>query len=1826
MLFTNRLTVFSRRKRVEVVSLPTLLIVAALFCLISAPNSTAQNYLTGTGEPSFSAPAPVEMGFIENANGSLYLEIPLGSFPQRGLGQDLKVRLVYDSNIWEVATSGASKSWVPLNPGGNWQFVNQINSQLYETNIGSGASNCQTDWNWFDARRASHYFHLIVGSWGTGCASSGSGYALDSSGYKLTVSYFTTPTNYYTQQVYAPDGTLVFNVSTATAPPVPFFIAEDSNGNYLSRDAATGNLIDTLGRMPAKVQTGSCTGTFLTCITTYSISNSTGGASTYTVTSLQIQVKTQFGQTGVSECVSSCSLNVIRDIALPDNSHYTFLYDCDISTGNPACGSPSGQSAYFGTVMNMATPTGGTVAYAYTNFKDAYGNFSRWLNSRTQPSGGLWTYTPSVISTCSPGGVGCKQMVVVNNSFAGSTIFTFVLNNGAWPTVTQYYTGGTLVKTVNTTWDFTNACALIGCTGAAFIRKTGETETLVGSGGANITKQTLFTYDAPQTGNITAVKEWGYRSGSTPTFPTIPDKAQYITYFSTTNNDINRPSKITVCNSSGSDVDCQGAGSKISQTQITFDSYTSGIVSATGMANHDDANFGVGFTARGNPTKASHWVSGSSFLQGQMSYDMTGQVVQDVDPALNVTTYSYADNFYTDSGSGGVGTPPAAYVPGHPTNAYVTSISDVLGTESAGYFFGDGKPAFTKDYNGEKTTHHYLDSMDRDTETDFPIGWTLATYTSANQLDSYLGVGDVSPSASCASCRHMQHQMDSYGRVKSETLVNNPNGTSSPTAPSEIDHSFDSLGRIQAVSHPHAGPADPNNVMESYTYDGLDRTIQITHPDGAHSVVMYGASVAGVTQQGSTSVYGYGYPVERVDESGKQRLEWVDGFNRIIEVDEPSQTVNTPGQGTVTISGSNNGTIVQFQCGQNTWCNRTVYDNGSVTVVVNGFSVSANFSQGVNATAAAVAGTLGGLLNSTASPVTTTVSGSTLTLVSKVPGTQTNYTLSTSSFNGDPTDFPSSVFTGTASGATLTGGSGGIAASPYVTLYSYDAADRLTQVVQGVQTRTFAYDGLGRLTSRTTPESGIETIFYTTSSGSLCAGDSSAVCRKTDARGVTTTFVYDTSSRLTSKSYSDGTSGVTYGYDQGGAPSHAIGRLTRMTDGTGSEAYAYGAMGRITGLTKVIGTNTYTLGYLYNTLGELTQITYPSGHTVAQSYDTVGRLCEVAAQSTACGSALNPYSTGYLYNGADQLLALKFGNNVVGNFAYLPATSKLSAITYGLGTQTYFKLNYFYQRDPTNCSSAPTTDDGEIMCISDSVDSGRTAVFSYDPLNRLVGASTSGSVSFPRWGLSWNYDRYGNRLSQTLTAGSGPQNSMSFNNPGGAQTNRPDGMCFDASGNLLSETVTPCPAPAYSYDGENRLIGYNGTGTTYAYDGNSRRIKKTSASGTTIYVFSGDLEIAEYDNGAVPASPTREFIYSANDLLATLANGQTTYHHKDHLSVRLESDGTLGSPTFGQVISSQGTFPFGESWYSSGVASPDKFIFTTYERDQDSGLDYASARFLDSRLGRFCSADPLMGWQDDPQSWNRYAYVRNDPINVMDPSGKDLFSTLSQVFIEVGLIISSIFDPASIPILYQYTSTEVFDNSISKQLSTFDKAVSKAPDLGQKNQAPVANPQPQNRGAVYCDPLVLSAIQQAMMQATTVNNGFQKESDLQRETGFGVNHGASGGYVAGPIKTGDPGGKLTIPNPSKAVPKSPMIAVFHTHWAGNGLPSTSTNNVAGTADKGDTLTAASANLDNYVMSSHGLSVAPARATEKEVIDKVHWIIQGDDFSSWFKKLKAQCTQ
>ncbi len=119
------------------------------------------------------------------------------------------------------------------------------------------------------------------------------------------------------------------------------------------------------------------------------------------------------------------------------------------------------------------------------------------------------------------------------------------------------------------------------------------------------------------------------------------------------------------------------------------------------------------------------------------------------------------------------------------------------------------------------------------------------------------------------------------------------------------------------------------------------------------------------------------------------------------------------------------------------------------------------------------------------------------------------------------------------------------------------------------------------------------------------------------------------------------------------------------------------------------------------------------------------------------------------------------------------------------------------------------------------------------------------------------------------------------------------------------------------------------------------------------------------------------------------------YQHRDHLgSLRIVTDdaGLVARDSAGSE-ERHDYYPFGDEIVSSGrtIASGSRRKFTGHERDEASGLDYMLARYHSPALGRFLSVDPGFDVQpENPQSWNLYAYVRNNPVNAVDPDGREI--------------------------------------------------------------------------------------------------------------------------------------------------------------------------------------------------------------------------------------------
>jgi YD repeat-containing protein len=263
-----------------------------------------------------------------------------------------------------------------------------------------------------------------------------------------------------------------------------------------------------------------------------------------------------------------------------------------------------------------------------------------------------------------------------------------------------------------------------------------------------------------------------------------------------------------------------------------------------------------------------------------------GEVIGSEDAEGNTTTFLHDDKFYNDNGSN----PPSGPISPATTDAYLTTVTlpSPFGWHlHFGYYYGSGKLAWSEDANAHFTYYHTnwagQDPWDRTIETQLPIGWRLTDYTSATQVDSYLGITDTSASTSCTSCRHDQALLDDWGRVITKSLVSDPEGTDN------TNYSYDNESRLlETWQNVRYGDGAPT---EAYSYDALDRTLSDLHADSSSLTTYYGTSVTaagGISPQLCTiGNNGTGYPILGVDEAGHKREVWIDGLGNTIEVDEP---------------------------------------------------------------------------------------------------------------------------------------------------------------------------------------------------------------------------------------------------------------------------------------------------------------------------------------------------------------------------------------------------------------------------------------------------------------------------------------------------------------------------------------------------------------------------------------------------------------------------------------------------------------------------------------------------------------------------------------------------------------------------------------------------------------------------------------------------------------------------------------------------------------------------------------------------------------------------
>ena len=661
-------------------------------------------------------------------------------------------------------------------------------------------------------------------------------------------------------------------------------ILEDTNGNMISCGIGLSySCTDTLGRVVTFNSSGS--------LTTIQYHDSSGVLQTIRITWQGFQLDVPWANSSentdpncpgggmvppwVCYSVDFITTQLVTDIALPNNLHYSFQYQTN----------PNGTTT--GQIAKITLPTGGYIKYE--NSEGAYPSIGLppqpepWesVASRTVSSDGTaasekkWQYGAGDFES----GYGVPNKVTdplgnTENSFFGdpNAFFAWNLFCPPAPTRIDYKdASGRLLKQVfnsigNDTTSYTDPAPSSFVGSECDNPRTTATTTVLSD--TNQQSQTTFSYGS--FGNVIEKDETDWGSGRPGS---ILRKTTYSywhdsrpAYAADTAHIVDRVNVEKVCNANGT---------FCSQTTTSYDD--TALTPTTNIFQHDYATFSSSNTVRGNATHISRFVNttgGSSVTTNQ--YNDVGNLIQAQDPNGNTTSFSYADNF-------------ANGTPTQPSSAYPTTIS-LPTTNGTGhiqrfqYYFNTGLTAASCGQNFPGGTNcatgmtgsladyqsFTWDLMNRPlTNTSGDGGQTSISYNESSLPISYVTTTKIDATHNLAK----NTVYDGLGRASQTQITSDPSGTTYQLT------SYDEIGRKSKVYNPTRCNPPGTNCGETswgyklFEYDGLGRTKTVTSQDGGVSKSEYLGNQTTIT-----------------DQAGTEKRTSTDSLGRIIEVDERRYT------------------------------------------------------------------------------------------------------------------------------------------------------------------------------------------------------------------------------------------------------------------------------------------------------------------------------------------------------------------------------------------------------------------------------------------------------------------------------------------------------------------------------------------------------------------------------------------------------------------------------------------------------------------------------------------------------------------------------------------------------------------------------------------------------------------------------------------------------------------------------------------------------------------------------------------------------------------------
>jgi RHS repeat-associated protein len=534
------------------------------------------------------------------------------------------------------------------------------------------------------------------------------------------------------------------------------------------------------------------------------------------------------------------------------------------------------------------------------------------------------------------------------------------------------------------------------------------------------------------------------------------------------------------------------------------------------------------------------------------------------------------------------------------------------------------------------------------------------------------------------------------------------------------------------------------------------------------------------------------------------------------------------------------------------------------------------------------------------------------------------------------------------------------------TAFVYDALDRPATVTDPKMLETGnLYNGFGDQMQLASPDTGTTDYTYD-SAGNLT--------QRVDDNGKITQYTYDELNRVVAVTYPQQTSlNASYLYDAVAGDcqtdeSFAVGRLSQVTDASGSTVYCYNRFGDLTRKVQETNGTRFTLRWAYLANGRLQKMAYPDNAELDYLYDSQGRIAEIGLTRRGIGRQVLLHSA--LYDPFGPVSQWNYGNGRVMTRTY--GKSGQPGIVQVSGSNG---LSVGYEFDEV----------GNLKTLRNGNQTDPPLrAYHYDALDRLLDSS-DGSTNVLQ---AYTYDKAGNRTSATIGASTNtysyPATNHRLNSVGAT------GRSYDANGNTLS-----IGTKTYVYNEQNRMSQVK-TGTTvqmnYVYNASGEQVRKFVGSTSTYSLYDeAGRWIGDYDNAG---TPTQQAIWMGDlpvGLLADTAAGQTLHY--------IEAD-ALGTPrvVFDPTHGASGAVVWrwdltGEAF---GTAAPNQdpdgdvtaFVFDMrfpgQRYDAATQLNYNYYRdSYEAGTGRYSQSDPIgLGG-----GISTYAYFGGNPLTRIDPMG-----------------------------------------------------------------------------------------------------------------------------------------------------------------------------------------------------------------------------------------------